>query len=137
MDRDYAPSRRRVLAGVAALGATSFGGCVTTGFSADAPDVEGSPVFASFSVKNDVGWGDDKVEVSASLTDRATTDLKVRKLSVVSGSGSEVWSGTVTGGTTSATMFMNVGVPQTVHAFTSTDSPVDDQSVTIDGNSFP
>jgi hypothetical protein len=137
MDHDPSPSRRRLLAGVAAVGTTALAGCVTTELSVDAPDVDGSPVFESFSVTNGVVWAGDSARVKATLTDAATTDRKVRELSVITASGGEAWTGTVSGGQTSVTMQLPVGKRLTVHAFDASANPVDAQSLRVGGDSFP
>lgn len=137
MELDRHLSRRRLLGGVGATVLPALAGCVTTELSVEAPGIADSPVFDSFAVENDVRWGDDTVRVSASLTGRATTDLGVRRLSVVADSGSEVWSGPVTGGVDAVSMFAAVGTPLTVHAFTSTAAFVDEQPMTISGRRYP
>ena len=137
MDRDQVPSRRQFLAGAAAVGATALAGCVTTGLSVSAPNVDDSPVFESFSVASDVVWASDAAQVSATLSETATTDEKVRELSAITSSGSEAWAGTVVGGQTSVTMHLPVETDLTVYAFTSTATPVDSQPVRIAGNRFP
>jgi hypothetical protein len=140
MNDEDGPSRlprRRVLAGVAALGTTTLAGCVTTGLSISAPDVDSSPVFESFSVSNGVVWGSDAARVSATLTDEATTTQKVRELSAITASGSDAWTGTVAGGQTSVTMHLPVGTDLTVHAFDSSAEPVDAQSLRLTGTRFP
>ena len=136
-DGQSRPSRRRVLAGLAAVGASTLGGCVTTGLSVSAPNVDGSPVFESFSIANGVLWANDAARVSATLTDRATTTEKVRELTAITSSGSEAWSGTVVGGQTSVTMFLPANTDLTVHAFTSSASPVDAQPLRVSGNRLP
>ena len=137
MDSDQVPTRRRFLAGTTAVGTAALAGCATTGLSVSAPNVDDSPVFESFSVTNDVVWANDAAKVEATLTEAATTEEKVRKLTAITASGSEAWAGSVTGGQTSVTMPLPVGTDLTVHAFTSTATPVDSQPLRITGNRFP
>lgn len=139
-DEDDSPrrlSRRRALAGVAAVGTTGLAGCVTTGLTVSAPDVEGSPVFDSFSAADGPVWASDAVQVSATLTDRATTTLKVRELSAITATGGDAWTGTVAGGQTAVTMFLPADTDLTVHAFDASATPVDAQSVRVTGSRFP
>ncbi|MWG35073.1 hypothetical protein [Halomarina oriensis] len=129
--------RRRLLTGVAAVGTTALAGCVTTGLSVSAPEVDESPVFDSFSIGSGVVWGSDAARVSATLTEQATTTRKVRELSAITASGSDAWTGTVAGGQTSVTMHLPVGTDLTVHAFDSSAEPVDAQPLRITGDRFP
>jgi len=139
-DEDDCPrrlSRRRALTGVAAVGTAGLAGCVTTGLAVSAPGVDDSPVFESFSAADGPVWASDAVQVSATLTDRATTTLKVRELSAITAAGSDAWTGTVAGGQTAVRMFLPVDTELTVHAFDASASPVDAQSVRVTGDGFP
>ncbi|MFC5972505.1 twin-arginine translocation signal domain-containing protein [Halomarina salina] len=137
MDSDQVPTRRGFLTGASAVGAMALAGCVTTRLSVSAPNVDDSPVFDSFSVANDVVWGNDAAQVKATLTDAATTDEMVRELSAISSFGSDAWTGMVSGGQTSVSMYLPVGTDLTVHAFNHSAEPVDSQPLRVGGNSFP
>jgi hypothetical protein len=129
-------TRRRFLAAAAAGGAVALSGCLATDFSLEAPGLP-SEVFDLFSVANSVAIGNNRVRVNATLTDRATTDLKVRELSAIDAGGMSVWSDTVDGGQTSVSMYLPIETPVTVYAFTETSKPVDEQSVRIRARSIP
>ncbi len=133
-------TRRRAIRSLAAgaVGtSTALAGCVTTDLSVTADGVEGSDVFESFSLSDSISWGSNRAWVGASLTDAATTDLQVRSLTVVTPSGSAYWTGTVSGGATSATMSVPVGTRVTVSAFDSDDALVDSLPLRVGGNTFP
>ena len=115
----------------------ALAGCVTVRFTVDAPGISDSPVFESISVKNDIVWGTNNARTEVTLTDRATGALEVRRFSVIDATGGVVWSDTVTGGATSVSPLMRVGVRQTIYAFTSTGTLVDQQPVTISGRRIP
>ncbi|MFC7153973.1 hypothetical protein ACFQPA_00700 [Halomarina halobia] len=130
-------SRRRLLRTLAGTVAVASAGCVTTGLSVRAEGVSESNVFSSFSSKSSLSWGGNRAWVSASLTDAATTRGKVRTLTVVPKGGTAFWTGTLSGGETSATMSVPVGKPVTVNAIDATDALVDSVRLLVRGTPVP
>lgn len=130
-------SRRRLLQTLAGTAVVATAGCVTTDLSVRAEGVSESNVFTSFSPKSSLSWGGNRAWVSASLTDAATTDLKVRTLTVVPKGGSAFWTGTLSGGETSATVSVPVGKPVTVNAIGANDALVDAVRLLVGGTRIP
>ncbi|MDS0296001.1 hypothetical protein [Halogeometricum luteum] len=129
-------TRRRLLAGLSAVGVASLGGCVTTGLSLSADGVDESGVFDSLSLSE--SWTANKAVVKVTLTDAATTRQNVRKVAVIDGEGSSVWTDTVDPGQTSVTgARFPVNQTATLTASDNDDAFVDSVSVTLNGSSIP
>lgn len=126
MSRD--PTRRRVLAGLAAGGTLGLGGCVTLSPSLSAA-TDGSDVFKSVSTSEP--WAAQRVRASVSLADGATTDANVRRLVVVGPGGSTYVTVTVESGQTSATVYFPLGGTSTLAAVDNSGKTVDTIEVTV------
>ncbi|MFB6136666.1 MAG: hypothetical protein ABEJ04_07885 [Halobacteriaceae archaeon] len=134
---DSACSRRRLLGGAAAVAAGALGGCVTTDLSVSAPGVGDSAVFESFSLVDSMSWGAPRARVTATLRPAATTERGVRRLTVVTESGSAYWSGAVDAGQSSETVSVPVGSPVTLFAENADHETVGRQRVSVRGRSVP
>lgn len=129
-------SRRRYLASGLAAVAVGTAGCVTTGLRIESEGVESSDVFDSISLSE--SWTASNATVTVNLTERAAKQGNVRKVSVVSASGSSVWAGTVDPGQTSiSNALLPVGETATLVAVNGSDEYIDDISVRIVGSSIP
>ncbi|ELZ30882.1 hypothetical protein C474_10486 [Halogeometricum pallidum JCM 14848] len=129
-------TRRRLLAGLSAVGVAALGGCVTTGLSLSADGVDESEVFDSLSLSE--SWTANKAVVKVTLTDTATTQQNVRKVAIIDAKGSSVWSDTVDPGQTSVSgARFPVGQTATLAASDHNDAFVDSVSVTLSGSSIP
>ncbi|MDS0297307.1 hypothetical protein NDI76_00940 [Halogeometricum sp. S1BR25-6] len=129
-------TRRRLLAGLSAVGVASLGGCVTTDLSLSADGVGESDVFDSLSLSE--SWTANKAVVKVTLTDAATTERNVRKVAVIDSEGSSVWTDTVDPGQTSVSgARFPVGQTATLTASDNDDAFVDSVSVTLNGSSLP
>jgi hypothetical protein len=112
-DRTGRPTRRRLLTGLAAAGTLGLGGCLTRSPTLDVrfPD---SQVFESVTASEP--WAALRIRVGIALTDRATTDLNVRTISIVDGNGYEYLEEGVTGGQTNLVTYLPLGMKVTVLA---------------------
>lgn len=129
-------TRRRLLAGLSAVGVASLGGCVTTDLSLSADGVGESDVFDSLSLSE--SWTANKAVVKVTLTDAATTQQNVRKLAIIDAEGSSVWSDTVNPGQTNVGgARFPVGRTAMLTASDNNDAFVDSVSVTLSGSSIP
>lgn len=136
MDTELSPTRRRLLAGLATVGAAALGGCVTTGLSLRTDGVDASNVFESVSLSE--SWTANKAVASVKLTESATTERNVRELAVVDSDGSSVWSDTVAAGQTNVSdVRLPVGEPATLTATDNTGAFVESVTVSVGGSSFP
>lgn len=136
MSHDDPPacSRRRLLAGSAVALATTSG-CVTTGMRVQG-DLGGSEVFADVSLME--SWTANQATAKLTLTDRATTELNVRRLAVVNASGSSVWTGTVEPTQTSiSNVMLPVGKPATLAAANASGEFVEGVGITVAGDRLP
>lgn len=128
-------SRRRFLTSAAsATTAAAVAGCIATDPSVDA-DLSGD-AFASVEPTQSISWGANAVSVSITLTDGATTDLKVRRLVAVR-DGSVAWTGGVEAGETSASAFLPVNATCTMLAVDSDANVVDSVLVRVGASTFP
>ncbi|WP_254534774.1 hypothetical protein [Halomarina litorea] len=105
-DGQRTTTRRRLLAGLAAGTTLGLSGCVTLSpsFERSFPD---SQVFVRVSASEP--WAVNRVRATVTLTERATTELGVRTLVVVTASGSTYTTATVSGGQTSVTTYVPLG----------------------------
>lgn len=127
-------SRRRLLAAAGPALAAGLSGCVATGPTVEA-DLPGS-VFRSVEVTQSIAWGANTIAVNISLTDRATTDLKVRELVAVK-DGSDVWTSSVRAGQTSVSGFFPVDAESRLFAVDSDENVVETATVRVAANTIP
>jgi hypothetical protein len=124
-------SRRTFLGAAAAAGLIGTGGCLTLDPKLSVTGIGDSEVFEKVSVSEP--WASGRVSASVSLTSDATTRYGVRKLTVISSSGSEFDTGTVQSGQTSKKVFIPVG-KSTLSAVDFDGKTVDTVSVKVGGN---
>ncbi|SFR32789.1 hypothetical protein [Halogeometricum limi] len=138
MDTEDSPSytRRRLLAGLTAVGLTTLGGCVSTGLSLRTDGLSDSDVFESVSLSE--SWTANRAVGTVSLTDTATTEHSVRELAVIDSEGSSVWNSPIAPGQTSVSdARFPVGKPARLVAADNSGAFVEEVGVTVSGSSFP
>ena len=127
-------SRPRLLVLVAVV-ALVGSGCVTAQ-PAITVESTNSTVFEGFSTAD--SWGTSSVQASISLTPRATTDLGVTKVSVVTESGKSFYTTSVDAGQTSVTTPLPTGTTATVVAVNTVDgTTVGTANVSVSGTTYP
>ncbi len=124
-------SRRAFLGAAAAAGLVGTSGCLTLDPKVSVSGIDDSEVFEKVSVSEP--WASGRVSASVSLTPEATTRYGVRKLTVISSSGSEFDTGTVQSGQSSKKVFVPVG-KSTLSAVDFDGKTVDTVSVKVSGN---
>ncbi len=124
-------SRRAFLGAAATAGLVATSGCLTLSPKASVSKAGASNVFKKVSVSEP--WASGRVSASVSLTSAATTKYGVRKLTVISSSGSKFDTGTVQSGQTSKTVFVPVG-KSTLSAVDYDGKTVDSVRLTVSGN---
>lgn len=133
------PSRRRVLAGAAGLGASVFGstalaGCVTVTPRIEA-DLSGSDVFARVSATE--SWAAGRTTASIGLTPRATRSVGVRELVVVSGGSTVATVEVDTGQTSVSNLSFPASGTASLLAVDSDGAPLEEVSVRVRGRVVP
>lgn len=123
-------SRRAFLGAVATAGLVGTSGCLTLDPTVSVSGAGNSNVFEKVSVSEP--WASGRVAASVGLTRTATTEYGVRKLTVISSSGSKFDTGTVESGQTSKTVFVPVG-KSTLSAVDYDGKTVDSVTVTVSG----
>lgn len=99
-------------------------------------DLGGSEVFTDVSLME--SWTANQATAKLTLTDRATTELNVRRLAVVNASGSSVWTGTVEPTQTSiSNVMLPVGKPATLAAANASGEFVEGVEITVAGDRLP
>lgn len=127
-------SRRHALALAAAVGSGGFAGCLTTASTLRAPEIRDSTVFKRITASE--SWSTNQIPASVSLSTAATTQHGVRGLVITDASGDDYWTGPVTAGQTSASVFFPTSGPATLSAIDYQDRFVDQLRVRISTTSL-
>lgn len=124
-------SRRQLLAVLALVLVSGFGGCLTLDPTVSM-NTDDSKVFESVSTTEP--WASGRVKASVTLTPNATTSAGVTKLTVISEKGTDFDTVSLEGGQTSAIVYLPTGQNATIVAVDTIDGTiVETRTVTTGG----